>query len=199
MDAYKEVLEVNKTQRIAMMDQLRTLQKRRDEQRSKLDILFKAMQTREGQIGYGLIHTKTGHPIPDMSVEMLLRRQKNQMGQVATMRLNYIKLKGMVQEKLDAIEKLEQLGNNYRLADYEQLKAENRTLADRIEERDEELVRIRAKCQNTVQVLAHLREKTYSLESDIQDLKYDLEGVETEADRKRLDLADLKHERDYQS
>lgn len=58
----------------------------------------------------------------------------------------------MVQEKLDAIAILDEVAPGFLLADYEHLKILNQGFADKIEEREEELVRLRAKCVNSIQV-----------------------------------------------
>lgn len=74
------------------------------------------------------------------------------MEQVSFMRLTYIKLKEMVQEKLDAINDINEVAPGLFLADYEQLKIINQSYADKIEEKDEELTRLRTKCSSTTQV-----------------------------------------------
>lgn len=55
-----------------------------------------------------------------------------------------------------------------------------RSHADKIEEREEELTRLRFKCQNTIQILAHIREKSAALDVDIEDLKEEMKVFETE-------------------
>ena len=45
------------------------------------------------------------------------------------------------------------------MIDFEQLKIENQTLNEKIEERNEELAKLKRKKTITVQVLTHLREK----------------------------------------
>lgn len=70
-------------------------------------------------------------------------------------------------EKQVALQAVDKLGDNLRLVDYEQLKIEHRGYADKVEERDEELTKLRAKCDSIFQVLAHLREKSASATLDI--------------------------------
>ncbi len=45
------------------------------------------------------------------------------------------------------------------LIDFEQLRIENQTLTEKIEERNEDLHKLRKKNTNTVQILTHTREK----------------------------------------
>jgi len=51
------------------------------------------------------------------------------------------------------------------LIDYEQLKIENQTLNEKIEERNEELTRLRGKIINQVIMLSHTREKMKFIET----------------------------------
>ena len=55
--------------------------------------------------------------------------------------------------------KQEELAEGLHLIDFEQLKIENQTYNEKIEERNEELLKLRKKITTTVQVLTHLKEK----------------------------------------
>lgn len=113
-------------------------------------------------------------------IERLLRRQYNAAKQVAELRLKFIKIRDRVQEKQDALQRLDKLGEGMRIMDFEQLKAENQSYADKIEERDEELTRLREKCQTSTQILAHLREKSASATLDLIEQQARMEEVEIE-------------------
>lgn len=63
-----------------------------------------------------------------------------------------------------------------------------RSYADKLEEKDEELTRLRFKCQNTIQILAHIREKSSALDADIDDLKDDRHSAEIETFEVSLQL-----------
>ena len=57
-------------------------------------------------------------------------------------------------KRLEAlIRSREQLAEGLHLIDFEQLKIENQSLSEKIEERNEELVKLRKKTTNTVQVI----------------------------------------------
>ena len=53
----------------------------------------------------------------------------------------------------------EELAEGLHLIDFEQLKIENQTYNEKIEERNEELSKLRKKITNTVEVLTHLKGK----------------------------------------
>lgn len=96
------------------------------------------------------------------------------------MRLAYIKIRDRVGEKKTALHALDCVGDNLHLIDYEQLKIENQSHTDKIEERDEELTRLRVRCQGAMQCLAHVREKSAAIQIDIQSLTERYEEVEIE-------------------
>lgn len=58
------------------------------------------------------------------------------------------------------------------LIDFEQLKIENQTLNEKIEDRNEELGKLKKKLTQTVQVLTHVREKLQFVqgEADVSDI-----------------------------
>lgn len=60
--------------------------------------------------------------------------------------------------KVQAATKLQQI-------DYEQLKIANQSLAEKIEERSEELLKLRRRTVSTLQILAHVREKKHFIEN----------------------------------
>ena len=57
------------------------------------------------------------------------------------------------------LRKKEQLADGLHLIDFEQLKIENQTLNEKIEERNDELSKLKAKIVANVIILSHNREK----------------------------------------
>lgn len=177
LNAFGELSKLDYDQRTTITNELENLRTERENKFYELNKIFNDLQLQEKDTGYGLIHTKTGKPIPDKLIERLLNRQKHQMQTVGDMRLIYIQLKNMVAEKQNAISQIDKIGDNLYLMDFEQLKVENRSYMDKMEEKDEELSRLRNKCQKTIQILAHMREKSAALENDICDMTDDLQNL----------------------
>jgi len=90
----------------------------------------------------------------------------------------------------------EELSNELHLIDFEQLKIENQTLNEKIEERNEELLKLRKKTTTTVQVLTHLKEKLQFVQGENQLLKVELAELEAALSHHRDALTKAKHERD---
>ena len=61
-----------------------------------------------------------------------------------------------------------QLADGLHLIDFEQLKIENQTLNEKIEDRNEELSKLRKKLTQTVQVLTHVREKLQFVQAEAE-------------------------------
>ncbi|CAG9763065.1 unnamed protein product [Ceutorhynchus assimilis] len=196
LDAYREMMDINVEQRASVAEDVETLRQKRNLKIQDIKHILKMMQNRESNVGHGLIYAKTGSQISDKLVDRLLKRQTTLIEQVSSMRLSFIKLRDLVQEKIEKITKLDTLENNLLLADYEQLKVENRSHADKLEERDEELARLRTKCTNTIQILAHVREKSFALEADLQEERESFSDVDYKIRDQRETLAYLKHTRD---
>ncbi|CAH0564675.1 unnamed protein product [Brassicogethes aeneus] len=140
--------------------------------------LFHELQAREKEIGMGLIYSKTGKPISDNYVATLIERQNKQHSQISDMRLTFIKLRIKVQEVEDKLLKLEKIDSHLTLMDFEQLKLKFRSYVEKLEERDDELNRLRMLCQNSIQIMAHYKEKSSGMDTDLLDLADDLADME---------------------
>ena len=82
------------------------------------------------------------------------------------------------------------------MIDFEQLKIENQSLNEKIEERNEELLKLRKKTTSTVQVLTHLKEKLQFVQAENQVLKTELTGLEAELGQHRDAVTKVKFQRD---
>lgn len=112
------------------------------------------------------------------------------------MRLNNISRRYVLRKLEGTLKQKEKLAEGLHLIDFEQLKIENQTLNEKIEERNEELLKLRKKTTTTVQVLTHLKEKLQFVQAENQSLKRDMAKLEIELTNKRDVLTQLKHERD---
>lgn len=116
--------------------------------------------------------------------------------QVEKMRLANINRRNTLRKLEHTLKQKEKLAEGLHLIDFEQLKIENQTLNEKIEERNEELLKLRKKTTTTVQVLTHLKEKLQFVQAENQVLKRDLADLEVELTNKRDILTQIKHERD---
>uniref|UniRef100_A0A8C8VKE7 CCDC113/CCDC96 coiled-coil domain-containing protein n=1 Tax=Pelusios castaneus TaxID=367368 RepID=A0A8C8VKE7_9SAUR len=121
------------------------------------------------------------------------QRKENEMSEV---RLENIKLKHRIEKLETSLKAQEELAEGLHLIDFEQLKIENQTYNEKIEERNEELLKFRKKITNTVHVLTQLKEKLQFVEAQNQDYKAQLMETEVLVAQKREILTKMKQARD---
>jgi len=116
--------------------------------------------------------------------------------EVEKLRLRNINLRAELRKLEGKIQQKEQLAEGLHLIDFEQLKIENQSLNEKIEERNEELLKLRKKTTSTVQVLTHIREKLQFIEKENKVLHERLSALDKELVEKRDKLQKVKTDRD---
>ncbi|KAI9144150.1 hypothetical protein BKA69DRAFT_1025746 [Paraphysoderma sedebokerense] len=104
-------------------------------------------------------NSRTGKPIPSKIIEQMENYDLRKEQEVMQMRLENIKLRNRIRRSELLLRQKEELAEGLHLIDFEQLKIENQTYNEKIEERNEELLKLRKKITNIVQVLTHIKEK----------------------------------------
>ena len=107
-----------------------------------------------------------------------------------------LKLRHECKKLEQAIKKREEVSSELHMIDFEQLKIENQSLNEKIEERNEELLKLRKKTTSTVQVLTHLKEKLQFVQAENQVLKAELTGLESDLGQHRDAVTKVKLQRD---
>merc|ERR1712183_825147 len=107
-----------------------------------------------------------------------------------------ISLKNRLAKLEQALRKKDELAANLHVIDFEQLKIENQTLNEKIEERNEELHKLRKKTIVTVQKITHMREKVQFVQQEYEVLKRELAQLDQDLAAQRELVAKTKHERD---
>lgn len=196
LDAFGELKSMEERERKIITEELNKMTAQRNNERDQLQKDFEEMQSRERHIGIGLTYAKTGKQIPDKLIERYLRTQRQKTNELSKLRVAYIKMRDRIQEKQTALDDLDKIGDNFHLIDYEQLKIENRNHADKIEERDEELSRLRRKCIAAIDCLAHIREKSAEIQLQIVEHNTLLDEAKMESWECRERVNFFKLERD---
>lgn len=94
------------------------------------------------------------------------------------------------------MKKKEQLADGLHLIDFEQLKIENQTLNEKIEERNEELHKLRKKITTTVVILSHTREKLQYVQEQNRQQNEHLKKLNDLLNDEKTDLSKLKKNRE---
>ncbi len=97
---------------------------------------------------------------------------------MSEVRIRNIQLSNKLKQLQDQVKQKEELEQGLHLIDFEQLKIENQTLTEKIEERNDELHKLRKKTTTTVQVLTHIKEKLHFVENENSGLEETLNGLD---------------------
>jgi len=141
-------------------------------------------------------YSRTGKKIPLKIIQEVEDFELDKDAEVEEVRGSNISLKNRLAKLEQLLRKKDELAENLHVIDFEQLKIENQTLNEKIEERNEELHKLRKKTIITVQVITHMREKLQFIQQENQVLKADLAQLDTELASQRDLVAKTKHERD---
>lgn len=73
--------------------------------------------------------------------------------------IQYVRQMNMFERNQKQIEKMEKLEDGQHMVHFEQMKIENQTLQEKIDDRKDEIEKLNSKILNYVEVMTHLREK----------------------------------------
>ncbi|XP_033010298.1 coiled-coil domain-containing protein 96 [Lacerta agilis] len=197
---------------LAMLDELRTqqadeaawFQKEIDEARrscgeklAKVESAWKSHLALKMEVAVYTVGRRLGSKQAAIDrVGQIQAREQSKEREMTEVRLENIKLKHRIQ-KLDAsLKAMEELAEGLHLIDFEQLKIENQTYNEKIEERNEELMKLRKKITNTVQILTQVKEKLQFVEAENHGQRAQLMAVEALVAQRREILTKTKQARD---
>mmetsp|Transcript_92078 Transcript_92078/g.201788 ORF Transcript_92078/g.201788 Transcript_92078/m.201788 type:complete len:502 (-) Transcript_92078:289-1794(-) len=141
-------------------------------------------------------YARTGESIPKKIIQEVEEFELDKEAEVEEVRGSNISLKNRLAKLEQALRKKDELADNLHVIDFEQLKIENQTLNEKIEERNEELHKLRKKTVTTVQIITHMREKIQFVQHEYGSLKGELAELEQGLAAQRDLVAKTKHERD---
>ncbi|KAI9184551.1 Katanin p60 ATPase-containing subunit A1 [Blastocladiella emersonii ATCC 22665] len=148
------------------------------------------------QVAVSAENSRTGKPIPLKVIEQMEALEAKKEQDVAGVRLENIKLRNKLKRHEQTLRQKEELAEGLHLIDFEQLKIENQTYNEKIEERNEELMKLRKKITNVVQVLAHIKEKLQFVQEENRELKTELQDLDAQVTEERDALPVTKQRRD---
>ncbi|CAK4081151.1 unnamed protein product [Aphanomyces euteiches] len=181
-----------KEDRLSMVEN----EKRLDEKETKANEIQESFMEFKREVARSAENTRTGKPIPKRIITQFEAAELKKDQEVEKVRLKNINLRTHLRKLEQQLHAKEQLAEGLHLIDFEQLKIENQTLNEKIEERNEELHKLRKKTTTTVQVLTHIKEKLQFILVENQCLKKDLAELDQELTKNRDALTKKKKERD---
>ena len=105
-------------------------------------------------------------------------------------------MRNRLANKEKILKKKEQLADGLHLIDFEQLKIENQTLNEKIEERNEELHKLRKKITTTVVILSHTREKLQYVQEQNRHHNEKLKTLNDQLNDEKISLSKMKKDRE---
>jgi hypothetical protein len=172
------------------------LQSRLDEQECVAGDIGKSFTEFKREVARNAENTRTSKPLSGKVIAQFERAEKERSREIEKIRLRNINLRMMLQKLESQQRAKEQLAEGLHLIDFEQLKMENQTLNEKIEERNEELIKLKRKSTNTVHALTHIKEKLQFMKVNNHDLQGQLALLDQKLASGRDEVAKAKQARD---
>jgi len=176
-------------------DMARELQVKLDEKQAKCFEIRKAFMDLKKEVCKKAAYSRTDKPITEKLIFDWEDKENDKSKELQLLRLENLRLRNHLAKNQKVLKKKEELAEGLHLIDYEQLKIENQTLNEKIEERNEDLHKLKKKNTNTVQILTHFKEKLQFVIQENEKLKVEGEDKEDELKVLRKNLNDLKETR----
>ncbi|KPI86264.1 hypothetical protein ABL78_4690 [Leptomonas seymouri] len=190
-------------------------------QRQRYDPIMEevAMQERNFQeyiqeLAANVRFMRSNRPIPATTIAEYVERETKERAAIHAARVRYLQLKNRLHRLRRAAkghggssasataapgssEREPNLADHHMfLIDFEQLKVENTNLNEKIEERSEEVLKLRNKVTNTIHIATHVREKLDCVRKENAELRQSVASTDEELSRARDQLARSKRRRD---
>ncbi|AAZ12515.1 protein of unknown function (DUF4201), putative [Trypanosoma equiperdum] len=140
---------------------------------------------------------RTNKRLTKEEIDEFLNRDALQRRLIQRARIRYNLLRYEMEELQRAMAQRDQQQDGMSLIDFEQLKIENTNLNEKIEERNEDIVRLRRKVTTTIHVLTHVKEKLEFMKIENGQLRRQVASTEEELNGLRDKLAQTKRQRDH--
>nr|CCC91560.1 unnamed protein product [Trypanosoma congolense IL3000] len=140
---------------------------------------------------------RTNKRLTTEEIDEFLNRDTLQRQQIQRTRIRYNLLRYEIEKLQKAMAQRDLQQDGMSLIDFEQLKIENTNLNEKIEERNEDIVRLRRKVTTTIHVLTHVKEKLEFMKIENGQLRRQVASTEEELNSLRDKLAQTKRQRDH--
>eukprot|EP00796_Vickermania_ingenoplastis_P000284 gene284-157_t len=142
------------------------------------------------------VFMRTSSAFPPEVMEQFMETEREQRNTIRSARVRYIQLRNFLRKLSRSASDNDHNHEGMYLIDFEQLKIENTNLNEKIEERNEDLVKLRRKVTTTIHVLTHVKEKLEFMKGENALLRQQVLATEEELNGVRDQLAQTKRRRD---
>jgi chromosome segregation ATPase len=173
------------------------LQTRLDDKEFKAEEIAASLRQFKREILTKAENSRTGKGVSQRLIKQFEHAESKKDEDLEKVRLRNISLKTTLRKLEKLLRSREQLAEGLHMIDFEQLKIENQTWNEKIEERNEELAKLKRKKTATVQVLTHVREKIRFIDNANDELRGVLGTTERDIVDSRNRVTFCKHDRDH--
>ncbi|EAN96314.1 hypothetical protein C3747_344g33 [Trypanosoma cruzi] len=149
------------------------------------------------QLAEESVFVRTHQRLTAEEIDAFLKKETEQRHEVRNARIRHILLCHELKKLQKTAEQRDQQQDGMNLIDFEQLKIENTNLNEKIEERNEDLLKLRRKVTTTIHVLTHVKEKLEFMKIENAQLRRQVSMTEDELNELRDKLAQTKRRRDH--
>jgi chromosome segregation ATPase len=186
--------DLNTHKRKLDQDLQRYQQSIEEQEKRKQDVYEILMKYKEELLDNA--ETRKGTKIPRGEIENWLGREKQLEDTLRNLRIQSFTKSLEMNRLKKELKKMEDYFEGLHIIDFEQLKIENNTLTEKIEDRNEEIHKIKIKINDTVQTLAHLQEKSKFISSENEVKKTENENLKKQIIDMKKKLTMKKEEND---
>ncbi|XP_012879349.1 PREDICTED: coiled-coil domain-containing protein 96 [Dipodomys ordii] len=157
---------------------------------------FQALKKQVVMQVMGSCRLRGGRQAALREVEQTQALEDKKEKEMSAVRLENVQLKQSLVHFQTRMRAQEDLSEGLLLIDFEQLKIENQTFNEKVEERNEELSKLRNKVTNNVQTITHVKEKLHYVDMENACKKTQLLEIESQVSLGRDILTRTKQARD---
>ncbi|KAM6150279.1 cilia- and flagella-associated protein 184 [Erethizon dorsatum] len=157
---------------------------------------FQALKKQVVMQVMGSCRMRGGRQAALQEVEQIQALEDKKEKEICAVRLENVQLKQSLAHFETRMKAQEDLAEGLLLIDFEQLKIENQTFSEKAEERNEEVLKLRGKVTNNVQIITHVKEKLHFMDMKNAHKKMELLGIEAQVASRRDILTKTKQARD---
>ncbi|XP_021486094.1 coiled-coil domain-containing protein 96 [Meriones unguiculatus] len=180
-------------------EEVRELKQQCQEKQARVEKEWRRFQALKKQVVLqvmGSCRMRGGRQAALREVEQIQALEDKKEKEMSAVRLENVQLKQCLVHFETRMKAQEDLAEGLLLIDFEQLKIENQTFNEKVEERNEELLKLRSKVTSNVQIITHVKEKLSFIDMENTCKKAHLLEIEAQVALGRDLLTKTKQARD---
>ncbi|XP_060705532.1 coiled-coil domain-containing protein 96 [Hemiscyllium ocellatum] len=196
MDSLAKLQAMYREEVESYQEQIADLSAQCEEKQQLTEYAWRMFMSRKRSVAKTIINKRPGRHAALLELERIQNIEEQKEKEMRQIRFLTIKMKNKLKYYEYQLKAKEELAGGLNLIDYEQLKIENQSYGEKIEERNEEVTKMRKKIAVTVGIMTHIKEKLEYVEAENVEKKNQLMDLEAVVAQKREILTKTKQARD---